>query len=695
MKRLFPALIAIFALIAFLISCSAPTSSNPVSNQRPKFVSAQPANGATDVATTTTLSWVFIDPDNDPLAYQVRISTDKGDLGEFVKVAGNSYKYNLEPSKTYYWEVRATDPSGNTTSSGTLSFSTVIGPPKKPELLSPVNEMKDVDYQKVEFYWKCADRDPTMVFELYVNDEKKVETTRTDYTLYNLQPNVKYEWYVIVRNNAGKAQSETFNFTTAMSGRNRTPTVPIAISPPDGAKSVNMPVTLEWRCEDPDGDVLYFNVYVNNQLKTQETTATCYELAGLDANTKYEWYVEVTDKKIGSPIRSPNWTFTTKGVPNRAPEKPNNPSPQMGEIVQQTDVVLKWSCSDPDGDKLFYDVYFGESSNPQLIRENIETNFVSIQDLKIGRKYYWKVVAKDGNSETEGDMWHFVVLSQAAGSRFLALTESGVYEVDASDVSSPTYTKRLSNTGDSVYYFDETIYVIGDEGLIIDTITATPVNFPGDRIIVSQLQPILRVVVGDLYAIITTGPSLTILNVQDPSNVDEVISIPASSSEGIFVDGSTIYLCDGNKLRIIEAISPESPLQLGEYTLDSTSGKAIETFVVEDTAYLLAEYKLLKLDVSNPAAIIKEDDTSFTGKGVKIYYDSGFVFVLTDCKLCKFDDQLTKVEDLDLTGGASLLVRSGYVYVGTSSGIKIFDINLEPVKHIDIGRVKDMCFTDR
>ncbi len=690
MKQLFPALALILSLLLFLVSCGAPSDQNPVVNQKPKFVSATPSNGATDVATDTTLSWVFTDPENDPLTYEVRISTDKNNLGEFTKTLQSSYKPALVSSTTYYWEVRSSD-GKNTTSSGILSFSTVIGPPKKPELLAPVNGMQKVDHRSVDFYWRCTDPDPRIVFELYLDGQKKVETSRTNYTLYNLEPGKEYEWYVVAKNRAGTNQSDKFKFTTAMA-ENRSPTVPIVVSPPDGAQSVGIPVTLEWRCEDPDQDPLQFDVYLNNQMVTQNLSVTTFLLTDLIPNTTYKWFVFARDGN-NDPVKSPEWTFTTKGIPNRPPEKPYDPSPQPGRVLNETDVVLTWNCSDPDGDKLFYDLYFGESSNPPLVRENIETNSAFIQNLQIGRKYYWKVVAKDGSDETEGDLWYFFVLPPSGGSKLLVLTQNGTYHLDALNVSSPTIQKIMDETGQSIYCYDQNIYVLGEK-LIIKTNDATAVNeqFSGNKIIVSELEPILRIVAGELYACISDGSTMKILNVRDPYNVYEVSSITGQNINSIFVQDSKVYLCDENKLRIIEAVIPGNPEIVGEYTLDSALGQAVDVFVVGETAYLVSENRLLKLDLSNPSAVTKEREFDLEGTARRVYYDSGFVFALTSEKLYKLDDAFQSVISTNLENGTVLLVRSGYIYLGTINQVRIMDLNLELIKDVDTSTVIDMCF---
>ena len=50
------------------------------------------------------------------------------------------------------------------------------------------------------------------------------------------------------------------------------------------------------------------------------------------------------------------WSFTTGH--NNPPNYPYDPFPENGAIDIDINANLSWSCSDPDGDDLTYDVYF-------------------------------------------------------------------------------------------------------------------------------------------------------------------------------------------------------------------------------------------------------------------------------------------------------------------------------------------------
>ena len=85
-------------------------------------------------------------------------------------------------------------------------------------------------------------------------------------------------------------------------------------------------------------------------------------------------------------------------------------SPANGATDINSPLTISWlSATDPDGDAITYDVYFGSnSSNLNLVSENQTTlNYVS-GVLELGTTYYFKVVSKAGEHQTESETRNFV-----------------------------------------------------------------------------------------------------------------------------------------------------------------------------------------------------------------------------------------------------------------------------------------------
>lgn len=97
---------------------------------------------------------------------------------------------------------------------------------------------------------------------------------------------------------------------------------------------------------------------------------------------------------------------------NRRPAKPSNPSPPNNSINIPLNTTISWDCSDPDSDPITYDIYFGTSSNPPLIRSGNTGTSYNPTGLMYNTKYYWKIIAKDIKGSTNsGDLWNFTTVS--------------------------------------------------------------------------------------------------------------------------------------------------------------------------------------------------------------------------------------------------------------------------------------------
>ncbi len=90
------------------------------------------------------------------------------------------------------------------------------------------------------------------------------------------------------------------------------------------------------------------------------------------------------------------------------PEEPSNPSPADGATGQPLSLTLSWSCDDPDGDPLTYDIYFGSSAVPTLQAENHHYPQYQVASLSGSTTYFWRIVAKDDRgNRSNGGIWSF------------------------------------------------------------------------------------------------------------------------------------------------------------------------------------------------------------------------------------------------------------------------------------------------
>lgn len=98
------------------------------------------------------------------------------------------------------------------------------------------------------------------------------------------------------------------------------------------------------------------------------------------------------------------------------PNPPSNPNPANNATSVSTNANLSWECSDPDGDPLTYDVYFGTSASPPLVNSGQSSTTYDPGNLNEETTYYWKIEAHDdhGNS-TMGAVWQFTTTSGVTG----------------------------------------------------------------------------------------------------------------------------------------------------------------------------------------------------------------------------------------------------------------------------------------
>lgn len=93
---------------------------------------------------------------------------------------------------------------------------------------------------------------------------------------------------------------------------------------------------------------------------------------------------------------------------NSPPNPPSDPSPADGasEIVINED--LSWTCTDPDGGLLKYDVYFGTENPPQKVSSQQTSKTYDPVLMEYNSTFYWKIVAFDNHdASTSGPIWSF------------------------------------------------------------------------------------------------------------------------------------------------------------------------------------------------------------------------------------------------------------------------------------------------
>ncbi|RKZ14324.1 hypothetical protein DRQ53_11780 [bacterium] len=104
------------------------------------------------------------------------------------------------------------------------------------------------------------------------------------------------------------------------------------------------------------------------------------------------------------------------GTANRAPGIPTIDTgagaPDDGSTDQVLSSTLHWQCSDPDGDDLTFDVFFGTDANPPSANSGQSVESYDPGALAFSTTYFWKIVAEDPDGETStSSVWSFTTLA--------------------------------------------------------------------------------------------------------------------------------------------------------------------------------------------------------------------------------------------------------------------------------------------
>jgi|GEM_PF-6571428 len=373
-----------------------------------------PSDGQTNVSLQPTLSWQSKDPEGDKVEYDLYFGTTSSP--ELIEKGLKEAKFTvskLESAKTYYWKVIARDELGKTTEGPIWKFTTINNPPSTPRNPQPGNNEKLVP-TNVTLKWESTDPDGDKVtFDLYFGTNSNPPLVKSNIDVSNYTPgqlnyNTTYYWKVVAKDNKGATtEGPVWNFTTT----HAPPTIPSKPEPSNGATNVPLTLTLKW--ESTSNLALKYDIYFgtdsNPPIYAKDVQTNRYTITNLKSGTTYYWKIIAKDERNIS-VEGPIWKFTTINNPPSIPKliKPANESTGV-----KTEIELSWESTDPDGDYITYDLYFGTSENPSLFVGSLNRNYHLIRGLKYKTTYYWKIVAKDENGGfSESPVYKFTTESE-------------------------------------------------------------------------------------------------------------------------------------------------------------------------------------------------------------------------------------------------------------------------------------------
>ncbi|MBI5295084.1 MAG: S-layer homology domain-containing protein [Chloroflexi bacterium] len=270
------------------------------------FSKVAPANGAGSQSLNPTLSW---DASARAAGYEYcYYSTNPSDCaGPWTSTNGATFAAinGLDTSTTYFWQVRAVNPSGNTNAdNGTWwAFTTLSNPPGAFDKSSPVNGALDQP-TSLTITWTASAGADRYEYCLDTTDDDTCSPwvdngSATTKLLSGLSPASTYYWHVRAVNTGGTTYSNVgvsayWSFTTVPNA----PTAFTKLSPQNGAQAQPTSLTLTWApsegaasyeyCYDTSDDDACAP-WVDNGL------ATSVDLSNLTSGDTYYWQVRAVN----------------------------------------------------------------------------------------------------------------------------------------------------------------------------------------------------------------------------------------------------------------------------------------------------------------------------------------------------------------------------------------------------------------
>jgi hypothetical protein len=374
-------------------------------------VLTSPADGATGQPLALTLEWEDVSGAD---SYRVQVSTDAGFSTTVIDEAGLTASAHtissgiLSNSTQYFWRVNATNAGGTSAFSSAFDFTTIVGAPSVPALVSPANGATGVPLTPTLDWDDAVNADAYQVqvaidstFNMLIVDESGLTSSSYDIPSGLLNNGSTLYWRVRASNKAGTSNfSSAFSFTTIQAA----PSVPVLTSPINGATGQPLSLDLDWddaaNAETYQVQVDTDSLFTSPVIDVSDITSSVFTInPGILENlTTYYWRVSAQNKAGNSGYSEP-FSFTTivsePGVPVLV-------SPSNGATAQPLTVALDWSdVSTAKGYQL--QVSLDTSFATTVIDEsNITISQYSVPSgtLINGTWYYWRVKADNagGNS---------------------------------------------------------------------------------------------------------------------------------------------------------------------------------------------------------------------------------------------------------------------------------------------------------
>jgi len=289
----------------------------------------------------------------------------------------------------------------------------INNPPDVPYNPNPDNGAIDVPYENTSFSWSASDLDGDVLnYNFYICNawDAEVGCIGTVNTVSNLSdplyvlpdpltPSSQYWWWVEACDANICTSSPVWTFYTASA-----PAImydlTVSVNPADGGSITGQGLSCPGDCSESYEEGTDITITANPAegyvfLNWSGDCSACGN------NTTCTINMDV-DKNCAANFE----------LGNQPPCAPQNPNPADGATgVDYHQVNFSWQATDPDGDVLTYNFYFGQPSDGSCIF-SIQQNGLTqpsyiMSNLEVKRTFCWKVEACDAEQCTAGPIWSF------------------------------------------------------------------------------------------------------------------------------------------------------------------------------------------------------------------------------------------------------------------------------------------------
>ena len=353
-------------------------------------------------------------------------------------------------------------------------------------------------------------------------------------------------------------------------------------------------------------------------------------------------------------------------------------SPANGVSGQPWTLLLDWEDSSGASD---YTLYLGTSSPAPQFQAGITASEFSAGALADGTTYYWRVEAVNIDGKTISDEWSFTTSCMEEESWF-----PGAFYAPARSV--------LLN-GDHLYYANgaylQTLYVGGP---------GNPVKVD-ETILPGAMGEAVMAMSGSHLFVPSANTGLFVFSLADPAHPSQEGFLPLTGgADGVArLAGTTLYLCWGSVMHIIDISTPSSPSLLGTYT---SPGGPVRSVAVKGNYAFVTDYLygIRLVDISTPSAPVEVPDVfPPIMNGAEFVESYGDVLYLADfaygVRLFDITDPLVPVEQPVCVAeeSESLNIKGTILYVANGNyGLSLFSL-ASPLAPMELGRFDSSGYT--